>query len=157
MREQFHARRDKFIAGSSNIKGLSCLPARRILCVQRAEDWLDIQEAGRSAAEPGWRGVSFQCSVQPGQQGYLPSSIANSMENLDAKRSTTLATGPTEESLAPCFHADPGIMRQQRGIGQVPSSFLRCQELRSAVNRKVRVIGFKRGSCCRGDLNGLPS
>ena len=67
MREQFHARRDKFIAGLNNIKGFSCrLPHGAFYAFPNVqEDRLDIQEAGGSPAERGWRGLSFRYGIRP--------------------------------------------------------------------------------------------
>ena len=85
MREQFHARRDKFIAGLNNIKGFSCrLPHGAFYAFPNVQQtgW-----ASKKLAEAllNQAGVACLAGTAFGQfgEGYLRFSIANSMENLD--------------------------------------------------------------------------
>src|SRR5437588_2072546 len=85
MREQFHARRDKFIAGLNNIKGFSCrLPHGAVYAFTNVQKtaW---QCKKLAEAMPNEAGVACLAGTAFGQfgEGYLRFSIANSMENLD--------------------------------------------------------------------------
>ena len=85
MREQFHARRDKFIAGLNNIKGFSCrLPHGAFYAFPNVKKtgWASKKLAEALLNEAGVAGLSGTAFGQFGE-GYLRFSIANSMENLD--------------------------------------------------------------------------
>jgi aspartate aminotransferase len=85
MREQFHARRDKFIAGLNNIKGFSCrLPHGAFYAFPNVQKtgWQSKKLAEALLNEAGVACLSGTAFGQFGE-GYLRFSIANSMENLD--------------------------------------------------------------------------
>jgi aspartate aminotransferase len=85
MREQFHARRDKFIAGLNNIKGFSCrLPHGAFYAFPNVQKtgWTSKKLAETLLNEAGVACLSGAAFGQFGE-GYLRFSIANSMENLD--------------------------------------------------------------------------
>jgi aspartate/methionine/tyrosine aminotransferase len=85
MREQFHARRDKFIAGLNNIKGFSCrLPHGAFYAFPNVQKtgWTSKKLAEALLNEAGVACLSGTAFGQFGE-GYLRFSIANSMENLD--------------------------------------------------------------------------
>jgi aspartate aminotransferase len=85
MREQFHARRDKFIGGLNNIKGFSCrLPHGAFYAFPnvRKTGWTSKKLAEAMLNEAGVACLAGTAFGQFGE-GYLRFSIANSMENLD--------------------------------------------------------------------------
>jgi aspartate/methionine/tyrosine aminotransferase len=85
MREQFHARRDKFIAGLNNIKGFSCrLPHGAFYAFPNVQKtgWTSKKLAEALLNEAGVACLSGTAFGAFGE-GYLRFSIANSMENLD--------------------------------------------------------------------------
>src|SRR5215472_10341376 len=85
MREQFHARRDKFIAGLNNIKGFSCrLPHGAFYAFPNVQKtgWASKKLAEALLNEAGVACLSGTAFGAFGE-GYLRFSIANSMENLD--------------------------------------------------------------------------
>jgi aspartate/methionine/tyrosine aminotransferase len=85
MREQFHARRDKFITGLNNIKGFSCrLPHGAFYAFPNVQKtgWTSKKLAEAMLNEAGVACLSGTAFGAFGE-GYLRFSIANSMENLD--------------------------------------------------------------------------
>jgi aspartate/methionine/tyrosine aminotransferase len=85
MREQFHARRDKFIAGLNQIKGFSCtLPHGAFYAFPNIKKtgWDSRKLADAMLNEAGVACLSGTAFGKFGE-GYLRFSIANSMENLD--------------------------------------------------------------------------
>jgi aspartate/methionine/tyrosine aminotransferase len=85
MRDQFHARRDKFIAGLNKIPGFSCrLPHGAFYAFPniRQTGWESRKLADALLNEAGVACLSGTAFGAFGE-GYLRFSIANSMENLD--------------------------------------------------------------------------
>jgi aspartate/methionine/tyrosine aminotransferase len=85
MREHFHARRDKFIAGLNQIRGFSCrLPHGAFYAFPNIKEtrWDSRKLAEALLNEAGVACLSGTAFGKFGE-GYLRFSIANSMENLD--------------------------------------------------------------------------
>ncbi|HZU33077.1 MAG TPA: aminotransferase class I/II-fold pyridoxal phosphate-dependent enzyme, partial [Candidatus Angelobacter sp.] len=85
MREQFHARRDKFIAGLNKIPGFSCrLPHGAFYAFPNIKKtgWETRKLADAMLNEAGVACLAGTAFGKFGE-GYLRFSIANSMENLD--------------------------------------------------------------------------
>jgi aspartate aminotransferase len=85
MREQFKARRDKFIAGLNKIPGFSCrLPHGAFYAFPNIQKtgWTSKNLAEALLNQAGVAGLSGTAFGKFGE-GYLRFSIANSMENLD--------------------------------------------------------------------------
>src|ERR1700756_768973 len=85
MRDQFHARRDKFIAGLNKIPGFSCrLPHGAFYAFPNIKKtgWDSRKLAEAMLNEAGVACLSGTAFGKFGE-GYLRFSIANSMENLD--------------------------------------------------------------------------